>query len=97
MKIIWSPNAKENFYKILEYWELNNGNTHYSDKIIEETKKNLLAISNKPLFLGRYSKKLNLYVRPILKGKFAIYFDVNENINTIEIVHFRSSKQNTIE
>jgi hypothetical protein len=47
------------------------------------------------LYLGRYNEKLNLYVRPILKGRFLIFFEVrNKNgEDFIEIQYFRSSKQ----
>lgn len=48
-------------------------------------------------FIGRYSKSLNLYCRTILKGRFLIYFDINEKDKSIEIVYFRSSKQESIE
>lgn len=46
--------------------------------------------------MGRYIEKLNLYVRPILKGRFLIYFQLKED-NSIEIQHFRRSKQESLE
>ena len=92
MEIIWSPKAKDNLLETLEYWEVHNGSPLYSDKIIEEIKSLLQELSNNPYFMGRYIEKLNLYVRPILKGRFLIYFQLKED-NSIEIQHFRSSKQ----
>ena len=86
MEIIWSPKAKDNLLETLEY----------SDKIIEEIKSLLQELSNNPYFMGRYIEKLNLYVRPILKGRFLIYFQLKED-NSIEIQHFRSSKQESLE
>ena len=55
----------------------------------------MLELSNNTLYLGRYNKTLNLYVRPILKGRYFIYFEVKNNgqEDFIEIQYFRSSKQ----
>ena len=72
MEIIWSPKAKDNLLETLEYWEVHNGSPLYSDKIIEEIKSLLQELSNNPYFMERYIEKLNLYVRPILKGRFLI-------------------------
>ena len=96
MEIIWSPKAKDNLLETLEYWEVHNGSPLYSDKIIEEIKSLLQELSNNPYFMGRYIEKLNLYVRPILKGRFLIYFQLKED-SSIEIQHFRSSKQESLE
>ena len=95
MEIIWSPKAKDNLLETLEYWEVHNGSPLYSDKIIEEIKSLLQELSNNPYFMGRYIEKLNLYVRPILKGRYFIYFEVKNNgqEDFIEIQYFRSSKQ----
>ena len=62
MEIIWSPKAKDNLLKTLEYWEVHNGSPLYSDKIIEEIKSLLQELSNNPYFMGRYIEKLNLLV-----------------------------------
>ena len=85
MEIIWSPKAKDNLLETLEYWEVHNGSPLYSDKIIEEIKSLLQELSNNPYFMERYIEKLNLYVRPILED------------NSIEIQHFRNSKQESLE
>ena len=90
MEIIWSPKAKDNLLETLEYWEVHNGSPLYSDKIIEEIKSLLQELSN------NHIEKLNLYVRPILKGRFLIYFQLKED-NSMEIQHFRSSKQESLE
>ena len=66
-------------------------------KIIQAVEALEYDLANNPYFVGRYSKSLNLYCRTILKGRFLIYFDVNEKGKSIEIVYFRSSKQESIE
>lgn len=93
MEVIWSPKAKNNLLETLEYWEIRNGSPEYSDKITEALRVLLNDIATNPYFIGRYSKTLNLYVRDILKGRFFIYFSINEALGVIEIEHFRSVKQ----
>ena len=95
MEIIWSPQAKESLTQTLEYCDIHNDSTEYSDKIIRELRLLLQELSSKPIYIGRYIEKMDLYVRTILKGRFLLYFQVKEEI--IEIQHFRSSKQESIE
>ena len=86
------------FKETLEFWDIHNGSYLFSDKILLETEKLMLELSNNTLYLGRYNKTLNLYVRPILKGRYFIYFEVKNNgkEDFIEIQYFRSSKQQPI-
>ncbi len=95
MEIIWSPQAKESLTQTLEYWDIHNDSLEYSDKIIRELRLLLQELSSKPIYIGRYIEKMDLYVRTILKGRFLLYFQVKKE--TIEIQHFRSSKQESIE
>ena len=97
MEVIWSPRAKDALADTLEYWDIHNNSTYYSDKIIQEIDELLKTITNKPLYLGRYSRELQMYVRDILKGRFLIYFTVNEVEDLIEIHYFRGVKQQSIE
>ena len=95
MEIVWTDKAKERFKETLEFWDIHNGSYLFSDKILLETERLMLELSNNTLYLGRYNKVLNLYVRPILKGRYFIYFEVKNNgqEDFIEIQYFRSSKQ----
>ena len=95
MEIVWTDKALENLKENLEFWDTHNETHSYSDKILFEIEKLTYELSNNPLYLGRYNEKLNLYVRPILKGRFLIFFEVrNKNgEDFIEIQYFRSSKQ----
>ena len=77
------------------YWDIHNDSLQYSDKIIRELRLLLQELSSKPIYIGRYIEKMDLYVRTILKGRFLLYFQVKEE--TIEKQHFRGSKQESIE
>lgn len=76
MEIIWSPQAKESLTQTLEYWDIHNDSLEYSDKIIRELRLLLQELSSKPIYIGRYIEKMDLYVRTILKGRFLLYFQV---------------------
>lgn len=98
MEIIWTPQADKDFQNTLDFWDEYTGSPLYSNKIETEIINLLKEISNpNALYYGRYSKNLNLYVRGILKNRFLIYFDVDEENSKIEIVHFRSSQQQSLE
>ena len=97
MEIKWAIEAKTDYHDTLDYWEEHNGSFTYSAKIIQAVEALEYDLANNPYFIGRYSKSLNLYCRTILKGRFLVYFDVNEKEKSIEIVYFRSSKQESIE
>jgi putative plasmid stabilization system len=97
MEVKWAIEAKTDYHDTLDYWEEHNGSFTYSAKIIQAVEALEYDLANNPYFVGRYSKSLNLYCRTILKGRFLVYFDVNEKEKSIEIVYFRSSKQESIE
>lgn len=97
MEVKWAIDAKNDYHNALDYWYEHNGSFTYSAKIIQAVEALEYDLANNPYFVGRYSKSLNLYCRTILKGRFLIYFDVNEEEKSIEIVYFRSSKQESIE
>ena len=97
MEVKWAIDAKNDYHNALDYWYEHNGSFTYSAKIIQAVEALEYDLANNPYFVGRYSKSLNLYCRTILKGRFLVYFDVNEEEKSIEIVYFRSSKQESIE
>ncbi|WP_454997762.1 type II toxin-antitoxin system RelE/ParE family toxin [Capnocytophaga granulosa] len=97
MEVKWAIDAKNDYHNALDYWYEHNGSFTYSAKIIQAVEALEYDLANNPYFVERYSKSLNLYCRTILKGRFLIYFDVNEKGKSIEIVYFRSSKQESIE
>ncbi|MDO4729073.1 MAG: type II toxin-antitoxin system RelE/ParE family toxin [Bacteroidota bacterium] len=97
MEIKWAIEAQKDYHKSIEYWEEHNGTFDYSLKIIQAVEKLEAELSQSPIYFGRYSKKLKLYVRPILKGRFLVYFDIDETKNVIEIVYFKTPNQKHLE
>lgn len=98
MEVVWTDKAKEQLKENLEYWDIHNGTTSFSDKILLEVKKLVMELSGSSLYLGRYSQKLNIYVRPILKGRYLIYFQLKNTGKEkfIEIQYFLSSKESPL-
>ena len=70
MEIVWTDKALDSLKENLEFWDIHNETPSYSDKILAEINKLTSELSDNPLYLGRYNKELNLYVRPILKSRF---------------------------
>ena len=93
MKVVWSDNAKASYFRTLGYWIKHNGSRTYSDKITEGVNLLLYELEQKPYFLAKYSESLNLYRRIIIRGKFVVYYSIDELNGTIIITHFRSARQ----
>ena len=93
MKVVWSDNAKASYFRTLGYWIKYNCSRNYSDKITMEVNVLLAELEHKPYFLAKYSESLNLYRRIIIRGKFVVYYSIDELNGTIIITHFRSARQ----
>lgn len=65
-------------------------------KIIRETEKAIEEIKKYP-YSVRYLAELGLYKRAIMKGKFSLYYEIREDETIIELLYFRSSKQQPLE
>ena len=93
MEIVWTDKALDSLKENLKFWDIHNETPSYSDKILAEINKLTSELSDNPLYLGRYNKELNLYVRP-----FLLYFELKnkEGKDFIEIQFFKSSKQKPI-
>ena len=91
MKVVWSDNAKASYFRKLGYWIKYNCSRNYSDKITMEVNVLLAELEQKPYFLAKYSKDLNLY-RRIMRGRFVVFYSIDE-LNGIIITHFRSARQ----
>ena len=91
MNIKWSDEALESYDETLDYWVYHNKSYSYSNKIIDEVEKVKEEIKDSPYFLAQYIESLGLYKRSFFKGKFALYYQVKEEL--IYIVYFRSNKQ----
>ncbi len=93
MKVVWSDNAKASYFRTLGYWIKHNGSRTYSDKITEVVNLLLYELEQKPYFLAKYSESLNLYRRIIMRGRFIVFYSIDELNGIIIITHFRSARQ----
>ena len=93
MKVVWSDNAKASYFRTLGYWIKHNGSRTYSDKITEVVNLLLYELEQKPFFLAKYSESLNLYRRIIMRGRFVVFYSIDELNGIIIITHFRSARQ----
>ncbi|WP_277124815.1 type II toxin-antitoxin system RelE/ParE family toxin [Fusobacterium nucleatum] len=96
MELIWSKNAENSFLETLDFWYEHNGSYEYPQKIIRETEKAIEEIKKYP-YSVRYLAELGLYKRAIMKGKFSLYYEIREDETIIELLYFRSSKQQPLE
>jgi plasmid stabilization system protein, relE/parE family len=95
MKVFWADTATYELEQTLSYWTIHNMSTTYSDKIHAEVVKAINDIKNNPDFSGRYITELRAYQKIILKGKFSLYYEIEEvdGEKIIHIIRFRSNKQ----
>ena len=93
MVVKWLIEAESKYYETLDYWEEHNGSFNYSLKIIQAVEKLEDKLAENPYFSAKYSKKIDLYKRFFLNGRFALYSKVDEENQTVEIRDFRSTKQ----
>ena len=93
MVVKWLIEAESKYYETLDYWEEHNGSVNYSLKIIQAVENLEDNLAENPYFSAKYSKKLDLYKRFFLNGRFALYYKVDEENQTVEIRDFRSTKQ----
>ena len=84
MKAIWSDNAKESYFRTLGYWIKHNVSRTFSDKITMEVNVLLAELEQKPYFLAKYSENLNLYKRSIMRGRFVVYYSIDEFNGIVE-------------
>lgn len=88
-KIIWSYKAKTDQSKILEYFQIRNGNKKYSKKLYNRFKNATNLISHHP-DIGIKTDINN--VRNIIEGDYAIFYRFNEEY--IEIITTWDCRQN---
>jgi toxin YoeB len=87
-EIIWSPGAKSELRKILEFYNERNGNSKYSLKILDEI-DDLLNTLSQSEFIGRLTS--NKKSRVLVMKVYLIFYEINEN--TIEILSFWDNRQ----
>ena len=96
MELIWSKNAENSFLETLDFWYEHNGSYEYLRKIIIETEKAIKEIKKYP-YSVRYLAELGLHKKAIMKGRFLLYYQIREADTMIELLYFRSSKQQPLE
>lgn len=96
MELIWSKNAENSFLETLDFWYEHNGSYEYPRKIIIETEKAIEEIKKYP-YSVRYLAELGLHKKAIMKGRFLLYYQIRETDAMIELLYFRSSKQQPLE
>ena len=77
MVVKWLIEAESKYYETLDYWEEHNGSFNYSLKIIKAVESLEDNLTENPYFSAKYSKKLDLYKRFFLNGRFALYYNVS--------------------
>ena len=85
MQIKWTEEASDSIEQTLDYWYRNNGSFTYSEKILKE------ILSNP--YSKQYSDILDVYRKSFFKGKFSLYYKIDEAEQIIWITDFRSNKQ----
>ena len=93
MKVFWTEEAKIEFKQTLMYWTIHNMSDSYSNKILKETKLLEKELQESPYFLATYIEKMQAYRRAFFKGKFSVYYEVDEEKEMIYILRFRSNSQ----
>ncbi|WP_314205875.1 type II toxin-antitoxin system RelE/ParE family toxin [Capnocytophaga bilenii] len=93
MKVFWTDRAEFEFKQTLAYWTIHNMSATYSNKILQETKILQKSLIESPYFLATYIEKIEAYRRVFFKGKFSVFYEVNEAEGIIRILRFRSSSQ----
>lgn len=93
MELRWTDNAEEHYNDTLEYWYKHNKSFDYSKKIALEVLKIEKSIVEKPYNSNQYSETLNLHRKFFFKGKFSLFYQIDEEENVIWIIDFRSNRQ----
>ena len=88
-QIVWSSKAKNQFKKVLEFYNERNGKTNYSFKLLSEVEK-LTKTLSKSEFIGRLTS--NKKTRVIPMKVYLIFYEINNN--NIEILSFWDNRQN---
>ena len=88
MKVKRAHKAKIDYVDTLSYWKDRNVSTLYSLKIDTAVLKLEKEIAANPYFLAKYNHKLNLYRRSFMRGRYYLYYSIDEFESIITIVHF---------
>lgn len=88
-KIIVSPRAQKEIENAIDYYTLNSTNASINFIII--LKDAYTTLERNPFFKVRYK---NIRALKLKKFPHSLYFNINENQNTIKILSYFHNKQN---
>lgn len=74
-RIIWSNKAKEERRKILEYWEMRNGNKNYSKKLAKQFREKVRYIAEFN-HIGTATDIEN--VRVTVCGNYLLFYEIDQ-------------------
>ena len=89
-KIIWSPGAKIDLFKILDFYFQRNGTKAYSIKLNSNLQKSIRLLENHPE-IGVKTDIEN--VRVLIHGDYEIFYEIK--VKTIEIITIWDCRQDT--
>jgi len=93
-KIIWSPKAKIDQFKILDYYYERNGNKTYSQKLYKRFQSAIKLLTKHPE-IGVHTDITN--IRNLIDGDYAIFYRINQkNIEIISIWDCRQDPEQSI-
>jgi len=90
-RIVWSAKANYELKEILNFYNKRNGNSNYSEKLLDEVENNLKSLS-KNEFLGRLTS--NKKTRVLVLKVFLIFYEIENN--QITILSFWDNRQDLI-
>lgn len=88
-KIIWSHTASNELLSILQFYIERNGNTTYSEKLLEEIDSIVSLLTDHPL-LGKATDKQPY--RIVIRGNYEIIYRIDNE--TVFIVNLWDSRKN---
>jgi plasmid stabilization system protein ParE len=82
-KIEWSPEAKNSFESILEFYIKRNGNKTYSKNLFKQIKQTISLIQ-KNNFIGKATDEGE--TRVLFKYHYSVFYEVKEKVIEIQLI-----------
>ncbi len=92
-EVIWTDTATYAYLSNLEYWNNRNKSISYSQKIIAEIDNINEFLAKTPYDISKYHKKVDIYQYLLMKGRFSIFYEIDEENKKVFVKHFRSNRQ----
>jgi plasmid stabilization system protein ParE len=82
-EIKWSPEAKNSFESILEFYIERNGNKTYSKNLFKQIKQTVSLIQGHN-HIGKATDEGE--TRVLFKGHFAVFYEIKEKVIEIQLI-----------